>query len=137
MNPVLCVEGPWAQSGNWKIRKGKLTAFWERVQSHIYERQVALSISCLQEIVDLLQRFLSYYLGESLFALGKCVCSVQKITHESLEVSKYKEGAYSGLNKSVTQKNIAEKCHVLHVTLAQEGTSFFWYTILENRVEFT
>lgn len=64
--------------------------------------------------------------------LGRYVCSVWKTLHEILEVSKYKEGTYSELNKSAFQKYTAEKYSVLHITLVQEEVRVFWNIMPES-----
>ena len=59
------------------------------------------------------------------------MCSVWKTLHEILEVSKYKEGTYSELNKSAFQKYTAEYS-VLHITLVQEEVRVFWNIMPES-----
>lgn len=137
MNPLFMCGRPLGPVWKLEDQKRKINStLGKNIEPYLWKTSSLVNILPLGNCWSVIE-ILSYYLGESLFALGKCVCSVRNITHESLKVSKYKEGTYSGLNKSVIQKHTGKKYHVLHVTLGYEEARIFWYTILENRVVFT
>lgn len=113
MNPIFMCGRPLGPVWKLEDQKRKINSILgKNIEPYLWKTSSLVNILPLGNCWSAIETFILLS-GRIIVCPWEMSAFCSKITIESLEVSKYKEGAYSGLNKSVTPKHTAETYHVL------------------------